>query len=159
MGRRGLCTRKGSTQQGPHITVSSPTTPKFSDGEAAWEVPVWVPLETRPDPGTDTCREWRGWVSRVPQPPSQQVIPIPGVPVPSTAESKEAAWGRGLVRAPLRWTGVHRKDQALLRMGRGLQTLESSGPLDPPLGEAVITGLTRLFSLCPEAHGAQPCIQ
>lgn len=64
-----------------------------------------------------------------------------------------------MVRAPLRWTGVHRKDQALLRMGRGLQTLESSGPLDPPLGEAVITGLTRLFSLCPEAHGAQPCIQ
>lgn len=130
MGRRDLCTRKGSTQQGPHITVSSPATPKFSDGEAAWEVPAWVPLGTRPDPRIDTCREWRGWVSRVPLPPGQHVTPIPGVPVPLTAESEEAAWGRGLVRAPLRWTGVHRKDQARLRMGRGLHSgeLRAAGP-------------------------------
>ena len=81
-------------------------------------------LGTRPDPRTDTCGVWRGVGVQSPATSQLTRNPDPRGRRAIDSKSEEAAWGRGLLREPLRWTGGHRKDQAHLGTGRGLQTGE-----------------------------------
>ena len=109
-------------------------------------------LGTRPDPRTDTFGAWRR--VGVQSPATSQLTHNPDPRGRRAIDSREqgGSLGQGLgMGAPAVDRGPQ-EGPGPLRDGEGPADWRAPALLDPPQGEAAITGLTRLFSLCPEAH-------